>query len=89
MLKDAAASIYGARAANGVVVYTTKKGTKAAKKLSISYDGMIGSTNPGPGQKMMNPTDFANWTWQHSRTQVLLQATHNLVLVLPLFFLII
>jgi TonB-dependent starch-binding outer membrane protein SusC len=65
VLKDAAAaSIYGARAANGVVVYTTKKGTKAAKKLSISYDGMIGSTNPGPGQAMMNPTDFANWTWQ-------------------------
>lgn len=65
VLKDAAAaSIYGARAANGVVVYTTKKGTKAAKKLSISYDGMYGVTNPGPGQKMMNPTDFANWTWQ-------------------------
>jgi len=65
VLKDAAAaSIYGARAANGVVVYTTKKGTKSAKKLSISYDGMYGVTSPGPGQKMMNPTDFANWTWQ-------------------------
>lgn len=65
VLKDAAAaSIYGARAANGVVVYTTKKGTKGAKKLSISYDGMYGVTSPGPGQGMMNPTDFANWTWQ-------------------------
>ncbi len=65
VLKDAAAaSIYGARAANGVVVYTTKKGVKGAKKLSISYDGMYGATNPGPGQAMMNPTDFADWTWQ-------------------------
>jgi TonB-dependent starch-binding outer membrane protein SusC len=65
VLKDAAAaSIYGARAANGVIVYTTKKGTKGAKKLQISYDGMYGVTNPGPGQAMMNPTDFANWTWQ-------------------------
>ncbi|MFN8345006.1 MAG: TonB-dependent receptor [Spirosomataceae bacterium] len=65
VLKDAAAaSIYGARAANGVVIYTTKKGTKGAKKLSVSYDGMYGVTNPGPGQAMMNPTDFANWTWQ-------------------------
>lgn len=65
VLKDAAAaSIYGARAANGVIVYTTKKGTKQAKKLQISYDGMYGVTSPGPGQAMMNPTDFANWTWQ-------------------------
>ena len=64
VLKDAAsASIYGARAANGVIVYTTKKGKKNAKKLSISYDGLYGATLPGPGQKMMNPTDFANWTW--------------------------
>lgn len=63
VLKDAAAaSIYGARAANGVIIYTTKKGTKGAKKLSISYDAMYGVTDPGPGQKMMNPTDFADWT---------------------------
>ncbi len=65
VLKDAAAaSIYGARAAAGVIVYATKKGAKGAKKLSISYDGQYGATNPGPGQAMMNPTDFANWTWQ-------------------------
>jgi len=64
VLKDAAAaSIYGARAANGVVVYTTKKGTKSAKKLNVSYDAMYGVTDPGKGQAMMNPTDFATWTW--------------------------
>jgi TonB-dependent starch-binding outer membrane protein SusC len=68
VLKDAsAASIYGARAANGVIVYTTKKGTKGAKKLSISYDGMYGVTDPGKGQAMMNPTDFATWTWNAKR----------------------
>ncbi|MFM1914015.1 MAG: hypothetical protein RIR51_1868 [Bacteroidota bacterium] len=65
VLKDAgAASIYGSRAANGVIVYTTKRGNKGAKKLSVTYDGLYGMTNPGPGQKMLNPTDFANWTWQ-------------------------
>ncbi len=65
VLKDAAAaSIYGARAANGVIVYTTKKGSKGAKKLTISYDNMFGTTTPGPGQPMMNPTDFADWTWR-------------------------
>ncbi len=68
VLKDAAAaSIYGARAANGVIVYTTKKGSKGAKKLSVSYDGMYGVTLAGEGQKMMNPTDFATWTWNAKR----------------------
>ena len=68
VLKDAsAASIYGARAANGVIVYTTKKGTKSAKKLNVTYDGMYGVTDPGNGQAMMNPTDFATWTWNAKR----------------------
>jgi TonB-dependent starch-binding outer membrane protein SusC len=64
VLKDAAsASIYGARAANGVIIYTTKKGSRKAKKLEVSYDGLIGVTDPGKGQSMLNPTDFATWTW--------------------------
>lgn len=64
VLKDAsAASIYGARAANGVIIYTTKKGKKNAKKLNITYDGVFGFTDPGKGQKMMNPQDQATWTW--------------------------
>lgn len=65
VLKDAAAaSIYGARAASGVIIYTTKKGTKGAgKKLTVTYDQMIGVTNPGKGLEMLNPTDFADWTW--------------------------
>lgn len=64
VLKDAsAASIYGARAANGVIIYTTKKGKKNAKKLNVSYDGVFGFTDPGKGQKMMNPQDQATWTW--------------------------
>lgn len=41
VLKDAtAASIWGARASNGVIVITTKKGEKD-EKLSISYDAFI------------------------------------------------
>ena len=64
VLKDAAsASIYGARAASGVIVYTTKKG-KRDQKLNVTYDGLYGVTNPGTGQSMMNPTDFADWTWR-------------------------
>jgi TonB-dependent starch-binding outer membrane protein SusC len=64
VLKDAAAaSIYGARAANGVIIYTTKKGSRKGKKLEVSYDGMYGVTDPGKGQSMLNPTEFATWTW--------------------------
>lgn len=41
VLKDAAAaSIWGARAANGVIVITTKKGT-AREGLSVEYDGFV------------------------------------------------
>lgn len=64
VLKDAAtASIYGARAAGGVIVYTTKKGTKGGKPMQVTFDTMFGFTDPGKGQDMMNPRDFADWTW--------------------------
>ena len=46
VLKDAASSaIYGARAANGVILITTKKG-RAGGKTQISYDGYYGIQNP-------------------------------------------
>ena len=44
VLKDAAsAAIYGARAANGVILVTTKQGK--AGKLSVQYDGFVGWSN--------------------------------------------
>jgi TonB-dependent starch-binding outer membrane protein SusC len=64
VLKDAAAaSIYGARAASGVIVITTKKGQRSARRMTVTYDGLYGVTDPGTGQKMLNPTDFATWTY--------------------------
>ncbi|HTN36549.1 MAG TPA: SusC/RagA family TonB-linked outer membrane protein, partial [Arachidicoccus sp.] len=45
VLKDASASaIYGSRAANGVIVITTKKG-RANNKLNINFDGFQGVSN--------------------------------------------
>lgn len=45
VLKDAAsASIYGTRAANGVILVTTKKGREG--KVELSYDYNIGITSP-------------------------------------------
>jgi TonB-linked SusC/RagA family outer membrane protein len=46
VLKDAgSAAIYGSRAANGVLLITTKKGRKN-EKPSLSYDGNFGVTSP-------------------------------------------
>ena len=54
VLKDAAAaSIYGARAAAGVVLVTTKKG--ASDKLTVSYNGSFGFNMPGNMPQRMAP----------------------------------
>jgi TonB-linked SusC/RagA family outer membrane protein len=64
VLKDAAAaSIYGARAANGVIVYTTKRGTRN-KGITVTYDGLYGGTDPNVdgAPKMLTPQEQADWT---------------------------
>lgn len=46
ILKDAAsASIYGSRAANGVILVTTKRGSNKGK-FSVSYQGFVGTQKP-------------------------------------------
>ena len=68
VLKDAtAASIYGARAAGGVIVYTTKRGKKGKQPLKVTYDGMVGFTDPGEGPPILNPQEQATWTWNAIR----------------------
>ncbi len=73
VLKDAAAaSIYGARAANGVIVITTKKG-KRDGRLHVNYDGVTGFTVPGEVNNILSPQEGANWTWQAIRNSAILQ----------------
>lgn len=73
VLKDAAAaSIYGARAANGVIVYTTKRGARD-KKLRVDYNGMYGFTDPGTGLDMSNPQEYADLTWLAEKNTAALQ----------------
>ncbi|MGB3852181.1 MAG: SusC/RagA family TonB-linked outer membrane protein [Tunicatimonas sp.] len=67
ILKDATtASVYGARAANGVIVYTTRNGGRN-EPMKVYYDGMVGVTDPGQGPPIMNPQDQADWTWRAIR----------------------
>jgi len=56
ILKDAAAaSIYGSRAANGVIVITTKKG-KGKSKINIDY--FTGTQQPGKFPSLADPTEL-------------------------------
>ena len=57
VLKDAsAAAIYGVRAANGVVLVTTKKGSH--DHLSVSYDGYAGVQVPVNIMKLCNTEQY-------------------------------
>lgn len=60
VLKDAgSASIYGSRAANGVIVITTKKGKG---KVTVSYDAYYGTQRPKGGNvwNVLNPQEMAD-----------------------------
>ncbi|HEY8396957.1 MAG TPA: TonB-dependent receptor [Flavihumibacter sp.] len=56
VLKDAAsASIYGSRAANGVILVTTKRGSRG--KFTVSYDAYVGKQRTTDMPKMVNGLD--------------------------------
>ncbi len=57
ILKDAAsAAIYGARAANGVILVTTKSGLSG--KTTINYDVSYGWQNPWKKKSVLNATEY-------------------------------
>lgn len=63
VLKDAAsAAIYGARGANGVILVTTKQGSRSTSgvKANISYDGSYGLQNLYRKLPLMNAMEYAN-----------------------------
>ena len=58
VLKDAASgAVYGARAANGVVLITTKKGAKG--KAQVSYNFSYGMQNSWRNPAVLNATEYA------------------------------
>lgn len=68
ILKDAsAASVYGARASNGVILITTRRGKTG--KPSISYTAMAGVQNPTQYPKLMSAFDYASVRNQALRNQ--------------------
>ena len=58
VLKDAASgAVYGTRAANGVVLVTTKKGSKGSAK--IDYNFSYGISNPWKYREVLNASEYA------------------------------
>lgn len=58
VLKDAASSaIYGARAANGVILVTTKQGNRK-EKTTVSYSGYVGFQTPTALPELVNGREY-------------------------------
>lgn len=65
ILKDAAASIYGSQAANGVVLITTKKGTSG--KTRVNFNAYTGWVTPIQEPDMMSSQEFINFRLDQRR----------------------
>ena len=58
VLKDgSAAAIYGSRGSSGVIIVTTKRGSKS-KELQWSYNGQVSTESPVNTVSILNPTEF-------------------------------
>lgn len=59
VLKDGAAAIYGARAANGVILITTKRGKSGAPKINFSSSYTVSSFSATP--TLMSSAQYATY----------------------------
>ena len=77
VLKDAAsASIYGSRAANGVIIITTKKGKDG--KIKVNFDGSIAASFYTNKIETMNASEWGKAYWQASVNDGLNPSNNNL-----------
>lgn len=67
ILKDASSTaIYGSRGANGVIIITTKSGSKNSGKVSVSYNTFYGSKKMVKDIDVLNPLDYAKWQYEYA-----------------------
>ena len=63
VLKDAAsASIYGSRAANGVIIITTKKGKEG--QLKVNFDASVSASMYTNKMEVLNAEEYGRAMWQ-------------------------
>lgn len=76
VLKDAASTaLYGARAANGVVMVTTKKGSKAKNTINIKYTKGF-NTRALPEYDRVGPGDYYVLMWEANRNNLAYRASN-------------
>ena len=63
-LKDASAAIYGSRAANGVILVTTKSGKEG--KLSVSYNTYYSWKKMAKTLETLSATDYVKWQREYA-----------------------
>ncbi len=64
VLKDGAAAIYGARAANGVILITTKRGKSGKLNINLSSSYTVSSFSNSP--KLMSSAQYATYQNEYS-----------------------
>lgn len=66
ILKDASSTaIYGSRGAYGVIIITTKSGSKNGK-MSVNYNVFYGAKTIAQDFDVLNPEDFAKWQYEYA-----------------------
>lgn len=76
VLKDAASTaLYGARAANGVVMITTKKGAKGKNTINVKYTKGV-NTRALPEYDRVGPADYYTLMWEANRNSFAYRATN-------------
>ncbi|RIV21438.1 TonB-dependent receptor [Fibrisoma montanum] len=80
VLKDAASTaLYGSRAANGVVVVTTKRGQKDRNSISVNVTKGV-NTRAIPEYDRVGPDQYYPLMWEQNRNSLAYRATNPLSL---------
>jgi len=77
ILKDASAAIYGAQAANGVILVTTKRGSEGKPKFN--YSNSLGFTQPAKRQTLMNAPQYLGWIDEQNKRNNRPQIYQNII----------
>lgn len=80
VLKDAASTaLYGARAANGVVMVTTKKGVKGKSNINVKYTKGL-NTRALPEYDRVGPADYYPLMWEANRNSFAYRASNPIAI---------
>jgi len=86
VLKDGAASIYGARASNGVIIVTTKSGNYNQNKLSINVDVSTGFSRANRLPDILNASQLGEVIFESLTNDAIRNGTDPAAIRHPQYF---